>query len=119
LIFAVLAPLILGLFGTYFIAAKSVFYVLLGVPILMALCGPAQQLLSLIERPIILTFLVCFSLSILCVGVIIGSVHGGVLGAALGVLMAWFFWTLGGAILAYKCTGLHTSVLGAMKRNKS
>ena len=50
---------------------------------------------------------------LLCAGVIIGGASGGGIGAAMGVLISWVFWTVAGVFLVHRETGLNTSVFAA------
>ncbi len=112
-IFILAAPYILALFGPAFIDARPLFLLLLGIPILMAIFGPAQQILSLIKRPSLLAILAGIAVVLLCAGVIIGGASGGGIGAAMGVLISWVFWTVAGVFLVHRETGLNTSVFAA------
>jgi O-antigen/teichoic acid export membrane protein len=91
-------PLILSLFGSEFSVALPVLNVLIWLPLLIAFFGPAANMLSITDQPVILLKIVVAALLVLSIGILWGSQNLGVVGAAYGVLLSWVVW---GALVAH------------------
>ena len=109
-----LGPSILNLFGAEFSAAAPVLYILLWVPFLIAFFGPAANMLSITDRPIVLLKIVGATLLCLCLGGFGGGQIWGVVGVAYAVLFSWFIWGAMAAIITWQRLGVDTSFVSLL-----
>ena len=104
-------PSILILFGSEFSAAIPVLNVLIWVPFLIAFFGPAANMLSITDQPVVLLKIVMATLFSLCIGVVWGGQIWGLMGVAYAVLFSWITWGGLTAMITWQRLGVDTTFI--------
>jgi O-antigen/teichoic acid export membrane protein len=112
-------PSVLRLFGAEFSAAMPVLNVLLWLPFLIGFFGPAANMLSITDHPVVLLRIVTVALISLCVGVTLGGKFGGVIGVAYGVVFSWLVWGGLVALVTWRRLGVDTTFIALIINHRT
>lgn len=114
--FGLLADDLMGFYSPAFVAAAPVLHILMWEPVLMAILGPSQNVLSLSGHQRVLLGASLVMVPVLAGLVTIGAQSGGVMGAGLGATLGWALYFAFLARRLQRQLNLDLTLLGTVRR---